>query len=142
MSETVVMQREYAAPPERVFEAWTNVELLSQWFGCGPNMLWTVHEWDVRVGGQLYVSLMFEKGPFEVRGEFLEVEPPRHLRYRFGPDQFVDATIEPHGRGSRLTVRHSGLPNQDMCNIISGGWTNGLTQLATLLQSVAAVQPR
>jgi len=141
MSETVVLKREYAAPPERVFEAWTNVELLTQWFGCGPNMLWTVHEWDVRVGGQLYVSLMFEKGPFAVRGELVAVEPPRHLRYRFGADQFVDATIEPRGRGSRLTVRHSGLPNQDMCNIISGGWTNGLAQLGTLLQSVAAVHP-
>ena len=141
MSETVVLQREYAESPERVFEAWTNVELLTQWFGCGPNMLWTVHEWDVRVGGQLYVSLKFDTGPFEVRGEFLAVEPPRHLRYRFGSDQFVDATIEPHGSGSRLTVRHSGLPNQDMCNIISGGWSNGLSQLSALLQSVAIINP-
>jgi uncharacterized protein YndB with AHSA1/START domain len=141
MSETVMMQREYTAAPERVFDAWTNVELLTQWFGCGPNMLWTVHEWDVRVGGQIHVSLMFDKGPFEVRGEFLAVEPPRHLRYRFGADQFVDAIIEPVAGGSRLTVRHSGLPDQDMCNIISGGWTNGLSQLGSLLQSATAANP-
>jgi uncharacterized protein YndB with AHSA1/START domain len=141
MSETVVLQREYAASPERVFEAWTNVELLTQWFGCGPNMLWTVHEWDVRVGGQLYVSLMFDHGPFEVRGEFLVVDPPRHLRYRFGSEQFVDATIEPHQTGSRLTVQHSGLPDQNMCNIISGGWSNGLSQFGALLQSVVVINP-
>ena len=141
MSETVVLQREYAASPERVFEAWTNVELLTQWFGCGPNMLWTVHEWDVRVGGRLHVSLTFDHGPVEVRGEFLAVDPPRHLRYRFGSDQFVDATIEPHEAGSRLTVQHSGLPDQAMCNIISGGWTNGLNQLGALLQSVVVINP-
>jgi hypothetical protein len=84
---------------------------------------------------------MFDHGPFEVRGEFLAVDPPRHLRYRFGSDQFVDATIEPHQTGSRLTVQHSGLSDQNMCNIISGGWSNGLSQLGALLQSVVVINP-
>ena len=96
MSESVTLHRDYPAPPERVFDAFTNVELLSRWFGCGPGMLWTIHTWEPRVGGAIYVSLMFEKGPYEVRGEFLQVDRPRRLRYRFGPDQIVDVTIDPH----------------------------------------------
>lgn len=90
MPESLFMHRRYEASPERVFEAWTNVELLRQWFGCGPGMLWNVHEWDVRVGGAIRVSLEFDHGPFEVRGEFLVVDAPHHLRYRWSSDQIVD----------------------------------------------------
>jgi hypothetical protein len=99
-------------------------------------MLWTVHTWEPRVGGAIHVSLMFEKGPYEVRGEFLQVDRPRRLRYRFGPDQIVDVTIDPNGSGSRVTVHHSGLGNPEMCGIITGGWTAGLGQLGTLLEPV------
>jgi uncharacterized protein YndB with AHSA1/START domain len=57
MAESLSLQRDYQAPPERVFEAWTDVELLRQRFGCGPEMLWNVHQWDVRVGGAIHMSL-------------------------------------------------------------------------------------
>jgi uncharacterized protein YndB with AHSA1/START domain len=50
MSETVSFEREYAAPPDRVWAAWTELDPLTTWFGCGPGMLWNVHEWDARVG--------------------------------------------------------------------------------------------
>jgi uncharacterized protein YndB with AHSA1/START domain len=136
MSESVSLHRDYPAPPERVFAAFTNVDLLSRWFGCGPDMLWTVHTWEPLVGGAIHVSLQFEKGPYEVRGEFLQVDHPRRLRYRFGPDHIVDVTIDPHGSGSRVTVNHSGLENSEMCGIITGGWTAGLGQLGSVLEPV------
>lgn len=134
MPESVSLHRDYPAPPERVFDAFTNVELLSRWFGCGPDMLWTIHTWEPRMGGAIYVSLQFETGPYEVRGEFLQVDRPRHLRYRFGPGQIVDVKIDPQGSGSRVTVTHSGLENQEMCGIITGGWTAGLAQLGISVQ--------
>src|SRR5580704_9971595 len=109
MSKSVSLHRDYPAPPERVFAAFTNVELLSRWFGCGPDMLWTVHTWEPRAGGAIYVSLMFEKAAYEVRGEFLEVARPRWVDYRFARDHIVDVTIDPHESGSRVTVHHSGL---------------------------------
>jgi len=58
--------------------------LLSQWFRCGQDKLWTVHEWDVRPGGAIRVSLEFDAGPFEVTGQFLVVDPPHRLRAREG----------------------------------------------------------
>jgi uncharacterized protein YndB with AHSA1/START domain len=131
------MQRDYPAPPDQVFQAWTDVDLLRQWFGCGPDMLWNVHTWDVRVGGAIHVSLEFDHGPFEVRGQFLVVEPPSHLRYRWGEDQIVDVTIEAHGSGSRLTLEHSGLVTDEDCSVTNAGWTYALDQLGRLRSRVA-----
>ncbi len=133
MRESVTLVRDYPLPPAHVFRAWTDVELLGRWFGCGPDMLWTIHEWDVRVGGAIHVSLLFDKGPYVVRGEFLIVDPPRRLRYRFGDAHIVDVTIEAHGAGSRVTVRNEGLDTPDMRATIEAGWTSGLAQLGALV---------
>ena len=103
MTETVTLQQEYPYPPDQVFQAWTDVALLSQWFGCAADMLWTVHEWDVRPGGAIRVSLSFDTGPFEVEGQFLVVEPPHRLRYQWSDSQIVDVLIERTTGGSRLT---------------------------------------
>ncbi len=136
MPESLFMHRRYEASPERVFEAWTNVELLRQWFGCGPGMLWNVHEWDVRVGGAIRVSLEFDHGPFEVRGEFLVVDAPHHLRYRWSGDQIVDVTIEVDGSGSRLAIEHSGLVTDFDHSVTDSGWTYALEQLVQLSSPV------
>lgn len=131
MSESLTLQREYPYLADRVFEAWTDVRLLSQWFGCGPDMLWTVHEWDVRPGGAIRVSLVFDTGPFEVTGQFLVVERPHRLRYRWQDEQMVDVTIEDWPGGSRLTLVHSGLSEMEL-PFVTAGWTNGLDQLRDL----------
>ena len=141
MSRRVSIQRDYAASPERVFEAWTNVALLEKWLGCGPRMLWKIHLWDVRVGGRIHASLEFEEGLFEVKGEFLVVDPPRRLRYRWSGEGIVDVVIEPHGSGSRVTLEHVGLSTDEECQATSGGWTNGFEQLEQLLNSPRATPP-
>jgi len=133
MPDPVVLIREFDATPKRVFEAWTKVELLTQWFGCATDMLWTVHEWDVRPGGALHVSLDFDGKPYVVKGEFVEVDDPHRLVYAWENDQKVTVTIEPVGSGSRLTLEHAGLPNDEMCQIVTGGWTAGMTQILEVL---------
>jgi uncharacterized protein YndB with AHSA1/START domain len=128
VTETLRLRREYPIPPQQVYEAWTDAGLLSQWFGCGPDMLWTVHEWDVRPGGAIRVSLEFDAGPFEVTGQFLVVDPPHRLRYRWQAEQVVDVIIEDWPGGSRLTLEHSGLSEMEM-PIVTAGWASGLDQI-------------
>jgi uncharacterized protein YndB with AHSA1/START domain len=132
MSDSFTLSRDYAAAPERLFKAWTDLATLTRWFGCGDNMLWTVHEWDVRPGGFIHVSLQFPNGPFVVRGEFTEVEAPRKIAYRWNGEERIEVEITPHGSGSRMTLTHSNIPDGMDPSILTNGWTSGMEQLAAL----------
>jgi uncharacterized protein YndB with AHSA1/START domain len=51
--ETVLrLSREFGAPRERVFEAWTNPEVLQQWWAASPTMEGALAELDLREGGR------------------------------------------------------------------------------------------
>jgi uncharacterized protein YndB with AHSA1/START domain len=102
MAETVTLHRDYPHPPERLFAAWTDVELVRQWFGCGPGMLWTVHEWDVRPGGAIRVSLTFDTDQAARHRPGLS-GPVRRPRCPARPD---DGRAPPGPRGAARPVRH------------------------------------
>jgi uncharacterized protein YndB with AHSA1/START domain len=132
MTNRFYAERKYEAPSERVFSAWTDVDTLRLWFGCSSEMLWQIHEWEVRVGGQIRVSLNFGDKTFEVEGAFLVVDPPHHLRYRWDDDQIVDVQIEPCGTGSLLKLEHRWPPTIEDRSMIAAGWTSALDQLGAL----------
>ena len=127
--ETLALEHDYAAPPERVFDAWTRVDLLGRWFGCAADKLWTVHQWIVRPGGAIHVSLDFEGRPYEVRGRFLIVDRPKRLRYLWAEDEIVEVTISPRGTGSHLLLSHSFPHSADARAIRTMGWSHSLEQL-------------
>ena len=131
------MERRFAHPPERLFEAWTKTDIVGQWLGCGADMLWHIHQWDVRVGGGLKVSLDYDGVPFVVEGEFLEVERPRHLKYRWGKET-VDILIEPDGGGCRVTLRHEDVETGELGGILKDGWTFSLSLLEGTLHGLDA----
>ena len=69
----LILTRIIDAPRERVFKAWTDPDLLKQWFAPKP---WTtpVVETDVRPGGSsLFVMRSPEGQEFPNRGVYLEV---------------------------------------------------------------------
>jgi uncharacterized protein YndB with AHSA1/START domain len=84
------LERLLDAPPERIFAAWTDPDLLRRWWAAQPD--WTTPEatTDVRVGGRYRLSMQDAAGTVHtVVGEYLEVDPPRRLVYTW--------QWEPHG---------------------------------------------
>jgi uncharacterized protein YndB with AHSA1/START domain len=75
----LVLRRVINAPRDRVYKAWTDPELLKQWFAPKP---WStpVAQLDVRAGG---ANLIVMRGPdgneFPNRGVYLEVVPNERL---------------------------------------------------------------
>jgi len=71
----LVLMREIDAPREKIFRAWTDPELLKQWFCPKP---WGVShaELDVRTGGSSVIVMNGPNGEVvDNRGVYLEVVP-------------------------------------------------------------------
>ena len=132
MTHTVTIDRTYLAPPPKVWSAWADVDLLTKWWGCGVDMLWNVHTWDFRVGGDIHVSMDFDGEPYEIRGRFVQIDEPNLLRYEWEGGQIITVTIEPSGAGSTMTVEHAGL-NDHMRDIVTGGWSSAVEQILAVL---------
>jgi len=108
----VVVKRRFAAPPEAVFRAHMDPELLKQWM-TGPDG-WTmpVCIWEARPGGKVRCEWTDGKDGFYLTGEILEVDPPRRIvhveRMHLPdptPDNHVTTTFTPDGTGTLLTMR-------------------------------------
>jgi uncharacterized protein YndB with AHSA1/START domain len=88
----LIDDREYAAPRELVFEAWTVPEHLARWFG--PHGVEVqLCEVDARPGGLLRLQHRFGTGEqVTIKGVFDEVIAPSRLCFTF---TFVDADDRP-----------------------------------------------
>lgn len=75
----LVLTRRIKAAPAKLFRAWTEPELMKQWFCPRP---WTtpVIETDLRAGGASYVLMRGPNGEeMPNRGQYLEVVPDRKV---------------------------------------------------------------
>ncbi|GAA1758326.1 SRPBCC family protein [Nocardioides hankookensis] len=83
--------REFDAPRERVFRAWTDPELFARW--VGPRSIDTAIEtWDARTGGAWRYTGRRDSDAFAMGfwGSFHEVRPPERLVQTFSFDGAPD----------------------------------------------------
>jgi uncharacterized protein YndB with AHSA1/START domain len=79
-----VITREFDAPRELVFKAWTDPRHLAQWWGP-KGFTNPVCEWDVRPGGKIYDVMRAPNGDrYPMGGEFREIVPPEKLVFACG----------------------------------------------------------
>jgi uncharacterized protein YndB with AHSA1/START domain len=85
--------RHFLAPPEKVWEMWTTKKGLDQWWALAAKDMgyaFRVAALDVRVGGSYDIVMSNqEHGELHNHGEYLEVEAPRRLAYRWDFDIFL-----------------------------------------------------
>jgi len=142
----VVVTRRFAAPPEEVYRAHTDPELVQQWL-LGPDG-WTmpVCKVDPRPGGKIRYEWANGKGQgFSLTGEFIELDPPRRIvhveRMHMPdpcPDNHVVTTFEPDGRGTLMTMRMTLPDAKTRAAMLSSGMEHGMeasyVRLETMLQ--------
>jgi uncharacterized protein YndB with AHSA1/START domain len=116
------LERTIPAPPGEVFDAWLDPEI--------PGTLWHENDkliLDARVDGLWY--LLSLKGTPHY-GRFIEIDRPGRLqhswmsRHTLGEESMVVVTFEKKGGGTLMTLRHSGLPNDDMARAHEKGWNS------------------
>ena len=71
------LEREFAAPRELVWRAWTDPEILQRWYG--PNIETVIHQFDLKEGG-VWLNEMKMRGNSDFsKMIFQEVTPPSKL---------------------------------------------------------------
>jgi uncharacterized protein YndB with AHSA1/START domain len=111
----LLLTRIIDAPKDKVFKAWTNPELLKQWFAPKP---WSVSvaQTDVRAGGSSLIVMCSPEGQeFPNRGVYLEVTENERLVFTDAyssawelsekPFMTVVLTFEDEGGKTKYTAR-------------------------------------
>jgi uncharacterized protein YndB with AHSA1/START domain len=135
----VYMRREFAAPRAVVFAAWTDERLIARWW-ASRDYTTLACKMDVRPGGAWSRRLMAPNGGLiSEHGVYHEVVAPERLVFTYSSEgvRIVDretlVTVTFLDRGGRtvLTLRHSGLPNEEARALHDGGWARCLDRFAT-----------
>jgi uncharacterized protein YndB with AHSA1/START domain len=144
----LVLTRLIDVPREKLYRAWTEPELLKQWFAPAPYT--TPHaELDVRVGGANTVVMRGPEGnEIPVAGVYLEVVPNRRLVFTDAytrswepsqkPFMTVIVTFDDEGGKTRYTacVRHWTAEDREAHEKM--GFHQGWGQCADQLTALAA----
>jgi uncharacterized protein YndB with AHSA1/START domain len=129
-----VMERTFAASPERVFEAYSDPAQVAQWWGLRDSTT-TVEANDVRPGGAWrFVQRDAAGNAYEFYGEYLEVVPNEKIVYTFEfagfPGHVVTDTITfaCEGDGTRLIASSKYGSKEELDGMLSSGMEGGANE--------------
>jgi len=140
------LERHYdGIAPEALWQAWTDPQALSAWFGPGPDHSVTLAQTDVRVGGSFRVAFRMADGQeHDVGGRYRAVEPHRRLvftwAWRSTPEResLVTVRLVPTAQGTRMDFLHEQFFDEAARDGHEGGWTASFDKLARHLRPGAA----
>jgi uncharacterized protein YndB with AHSA1/START domain len=114
---TIRIVRDFDAPPEKVFRAWVEPELVVQWLGPKSTEM-RIDQWDARTGGNYrYSALQDGEVVAAFYGSFHEVRPSERLVQTFTWEGMPDGvsldtmTFEDLGDGRTRTIGLSVVEN-------------------------------
>jgi uncharacterized protein YndB with AHSA1/START domain len=145
------VRRVIKASRQRVFEAWTNPELVRQWFGPAALTVSDVQT-DVRVGGAYRIEMQgvsencvgpsgqpeTKRNPIAI-GRYTEIVPNERLSFtwrgdwRDMGDTLVTIEFSDVEDGTEIVLTHTKFANDDMVKGHNKGWTESFDKLARFL---------
>jgi uncharacterized protein YndB with AHSA1/START domain len=127
----ITVTRAIPAPPEQVFDVWMDAKSPGgPWFGSDRTIMNPV------VDGLFYLAVSHEGRTWPHYGRFLAIDRPRRVEYTWvseatkGVESIVAVSFESRGEQTEVTLRHTGVPDDDMGRQHKEGWTWILSMLA------------
>jgi uncharacterized protein YndB with AHSA1/START domain len=136
------IQRRLPGPMERVWAYLTDSELRSQWLASGDMQLLSGASFElVWRNDELSHSADERPDGFSAESratcQFIEVEPPRRMRYIWPGVGEVSMELESVGGDVLLTVTHRQLVSERLILNVSAGWHAHLALLVARLEGTA-----
>lgn len=135
---TLVITRYFEAPPERVFDAWLDAKQIARWIGP-RGVQAEADELDARVGGIYRITMHTpDNSNPKVGGVYKEIARPSKLVFTWtwahdSRETLVTLTFKPVGKGTEMTMRHTGFANAERRDSHNNGWTGSFDKLAEML---------
>jgi uncharacterized protein YndB with AHSA1/START domain len=138
----ITVSRTIPASAEDVFDVWIDPNSPGgPWYGAERTIL------DPSVDGLFYLAVKHEGRTWPHYGRFLQVDRPHRVEYTWvsegtrGIETVVLVSLQPNGRQTEVTLRHSGVPDDEMGRRHGEGWTWVLSMLAERFTSRQAASP-
>ncbi len=134
----LIIRRSFAAPPEAVFDAWTDPALFAQWIGP-VGVPCTLTAMNPGVGGHYALTMHLPGGgTIPVTGIYSAVDRPHHLAFTWGhADGHIVTQVElwlhPTATGCEMEFHHH-LPDADMHQSHEDGWSSAFGKLQHLME--------
>ena len=133
----LVLNKQINAPVEKVYEAWTNPQMIMQWFGPSPEMTAHNAQVDLKVGGEysIHIKSPEDNSSHNVGGHYEEIVPNKKLVFSWkweDGQETTQVTVEFHNEGddkTLLTLTHRGFSEQEFADKHTQGWTGCLANL-------------
>lgn len=146
----LVITREFDAPRDLVWTAWTNPAHIKEWLQLGEGMKTESVKADLRVGGKFRIQQKRADGEFfTAAGTYLEVTPPERLIYTFdwekdgggtefgeleGNETQVTVELRAIGQRTELVFTHEKFASAESRDRHEGGWKAWLGKLAEYVE--------
>lgn len=119
----LTLTRTIRASPAEVYDVWLDTKSPGgPWFGCNRVIL------DPKVDGLFYHSVRHESRDWAHYGRFITLERPRRIEHTWvsegtrGLESVVSLSFEPEGNETRVTLRHTGVPDDEFGLMHKDGW--------------------
>lgn len=139
--QVLLIERTIAAPPEKVFDAWVNPDMLVQWWGP-EGMTIPQHVLDVREGGEWETTMRnAEGGEHFVSGVYKTIDRPNRLVFTWawrqpdgtrGEETQVTVTFEAVEGGTKMTLDQRSFAEASTRDNHGMGWQSSFNCLDTL----------
>ncbi len=137
MSENkLVVTKVIKAAPEEVFEAFTDPEIMAEWFFGAED--WSVEVSNtLEIGGKYFLNMIATDGKeYKHTGEYKIIAPPEKLVFTWNSDFAQDTVVTVYfhkvADGTEITLEHEFLPTDEARENHRKGWTTCLNNLEKL----------
>ncbi|OUR80369.1 hypothetical protein A9Q83_01330 [Alphaproteobacteria bacterium 46_93_T64] len=134
-NDPIVVEGYFPASPERVFNAWTDPDIIIKWFGTAPNSLHSA-KIDLHLGGVWeFIKSKDDAKTIGFEGQYQEIKPGEQLIYSWchvithadgerdaSPYSRVEVNFKAKGKGTYVQLIHSAVRSEDARLGIGGGW--------------------
>ncbi|WP_141579278.1 SRPBCC domain-containing protein [Actinomadura sp. WMMA1423] len=131
---SVTVQREIAASPEELFDAWLDARSLGSWLRPS-GIRQTRAETDPREGGTFRIVMADDESSILHSGTYREIDRPRRLVFTWSSpatrfrDSVVTVTFRPSSGATVVEIHQVGLPDEEARTSHHAGWSDCLRAL-------------